>query len=79
MATKNTDEVVTNSALEKVKIRLPRTKADEGDQVVCVNNHDFTIKRGVEVEVPRYVATALQEKEQMLETIMLFNDANANK
>ena len=79
MATKNTDEVVANSALEMVKIRLPRTKADEGDQIVCVNNHDFTIKRGVEVEVPRYVATALREREQMLETIMLFNDENASK
>jgi hypothetical protein len=79
MATKNTDEVVTNPALEKVKIRIPRTKAYEGDAVVCVNNHDFTIKRGVEVEVPRYVATALREKEQMLETIMLFNEENANK
>lgn len=70
---------VKDPATQMVKLRLPRTKSDYEDQVVCVNNHDFIIKRGVEVEVPRYIATALQEREQMYETIMLFNDANESK
>lgn len=79
MAAKNVTENVADTSLEMVKIRLPRTKSDQEDQVVCVNNHDFTIKRGVEVEVPRYIAVALQERDMMYETIMLFNDANASK
>jgi hypothetical protein len=60
-----------------VKIRIPRTRADEEDVFVSVNMETYLIKRGVEVEVPDYVAEVLQHQEEMLENIMLFNDANA--
>ena len=62
-----------------VKIRIPRTKADEEDVFVSVNLETFLIKRGVEVEVPDYVAEVLMHQEEMLEKIMLFNEEKASK
>ena len=61
---------------KKVKIRIPRTKADQEDKFVSVNMETFVIKRGVEVEVPDYVAEQLQHEEKVLEEIMLFQEAN---
>ena len=66
-------------ATKKVKIKIPRIKADQEDVFVSVNMETFLIKRGVEVEVPDYVAEVLQHQEEMLENIMLFNDARASK
>ncbi len=64
---------------KKVKIRIPRTKADQEDVFVSVNMETFIIKRGVEVEVPDYVAEVLQHQEESLESIMLFNEEKASK
>ena len=72
MATTNTD-----TTKKMVKIRIPRTKADQEDVFVSVNMETFLIKRGVEVEVPDYVAEVLRHQEEMLENIMLFNDEKA--
>ena len=69
----------TTNTKKMVKIRIPRTKADQEDVFVSVNMETFIIKRGVEVEVPDYVAEVLQHQEEMLENIMLFNDARASK
>ena len=69
----------TTNAKKMVTIRIPRTKAEEEDVFVSVNMETYLIKRGVEVEVPDYVAEVLQHKEEMLENIMLFNDAKASK
>ena len=69
----------TETKRKMVKIRIPRTKADQEDVFVSVNMETFLIKRGVEVEVPDYVAEVLQHQEEMLENIMLFNDARASK
>lgn len=69
----------TTNAKKMVTIRIPRTKADEEDVFVSVNMETYLIKRGVEVEVPDYVAEVLRHKEEMLENIMLFNDAKASK
>ena len=71
--------MATNDTKKMVKIRIPRTKADQEDVFVSVNMETFLIKRGVEVEVPDYVAEVLQHQEEMLENIMLFNDARASK
>lgn len=62
-----------------VTIRIPRTKADQEDVFVSVNNYTCLIKRGVEVEVPDYVAEVLRHQEEMLEKIMLFEDAHASE
>lgn len=66
----------TVKTTKKVKIRIPRTKADQEDVFVSVNMETFIIKRGVEVEVPDYVAEVLQHQEEALENIMLFDEAN---
>jgi len=69
----------TTNTKKMVKIKIPRTRADEEDVFVSVNMETYLIKRGVEVEVPDYVAEVLQHQEEMLENIMLFNDAKASK
>ena len=58
-----------------VKIRIPRTKADQEDVFVSVNLRTFLIKRGVDVEVPECVAEVLRHQEEVLEEIMLFEDS----
>lgn len=63
-------------AEKMVKIRIPRTKADQEDVFVSVNQRTWLIKRGVEVEVPACVAEVLRHQEEMLEEIMLFDEAN---
>lgn len=59
-----------------VKIRIPRSKADQEDVFVSVNLNTYAIKRGVEVEVPDFVAEVLRHQEEMLESIMLFDEAH---
>ena len=75
MATTNT----TTNPRKMVKIRIPRTKADQEDVFVSVNMETFIIKRGVEVEVPDYVAEVIRHQEEMIENIMLFNEGKASK
>ena len=63
--------------VKMVKVKIPRIKKDQEDVFVSVNMKTFLIKRGVEVEVPDYVAEVLQHQEEMLERIMEFEDKNA--
>lgn len=69
-------DVPKEAAPKMVKIRIPRTKADQEDVFVSVNLNTYAIKRGVEVEVPDFVAEVLRHQEEMMETIMLFDDAH---
>lgn len=80
MATEKKDTVTKESVQKEkmVKIRLPKTKADEDDERVWVNHRSWQIKRGVEVEVPECVAEVLRNRELALEHIMLFKEANTN-
>ena len=68
-------ETATKAIEMKVKIRIPRTKAEESDVYVSVNNRTWLIKRGVEVEVPECVAEVLRHQEEMLEEGYLFSEA----
>ena len=61
-----------------VKIKIPRTKADQEDVFVSVNNYTCIVKRGEYVEVPDFVAEVLEHQEEMLDKIMNF-EAAANK
>ena len=72
-------EVPAETGPKMVKVRIPRTKKDEEDVFVSVNLRTYIIKRGVEVEVPDFVAEVLRHQEEMLEEIMLFEDAAQNK
>lgn len=50
---------------KRVKIKLPRLREQENaDVFVAVNGENFTIKRGVEVEVPDYIAEVLRHAEE---------------
>lgn len=75
MATTNN----TETKRKMVKIRIPRERVDQEDVFVSVNMETFLIKRGVEVEIPDYVYEVLMHQEEMLEKIMLFNEANASE
>ena len=55
-----------------VKVRLPKIRADQEDVFVSVNDYTCIVKRGVEVEVPVFVAEVLRHREEMLERIMEF-------
>ena len=70
MATKNE----TKNETKMVKIKLPKTKELKEDVFVSVNFRTYQIQRGVEVEVPDFVAEVLQNKEKMLEEILLFEE-----
>jgi hypothetical protein len=70
---------MTETNQKLVKIRIPRTKADQEDVFVSVNLNTYVIKRGVEVEVPDFVAEVLRHQEEMLEQIMLFEEAHRNQ
>ena len=54
-----------NKAEKMVKIILPIIRGEMEDEVVRVNDRRFLIKRGVEVEVPEFVARAIEHKEKM--------------
>ena len=73
------NEAVVETGPKMVKVRIPRTKKDEEDVFVSVNLRTYIIKRGVEVEVPDFVAEVLRHQEEMMEEIMLFEDAVNNK
>ena len=49
-----------------VKIRLPKQRKDEADVFVSVNDYTCMIQRGVEVEVPDFVAEVLKHQEEAL-------------
>lgn len=57
-----------------VKIRIPRMNPKQEDVFVSVNNYTCLVKRGVEVEVPDFVAEVLKHQEEMMETIALFEE-----
>ena len=60
-----------------VRVKIPRTRKDQEDVLVYINMMPYTIKRGVEGEVPECVAEVLQHQEEMLEKIMQFEEENA--
>jgi len=59
-----------------VTVRIPRLNPRQEDVFVSVNNYTCIVKRGVEVQVPIFVAEALKHQEEMLETILRFQQAN---
>lgn len=72
--------MATVNATEKtVKVRLPLTRTEKNDVYVAVNGKSYLIKRGVDVEVPEFVAEVLRHKEEMLDLAMAYEaEASAN-
>jgi hypothetical protein len=79
MGTAETGRETKGAEGEKmVKIKLPRTRKDEPDEFVSVNERTWLIKRGVEVEVPECVAEVLRHKEEMEEAAYQFDQSVQN-
>lgn len=63
-------------ASKKVTIKLPRLRNNAEDVFVGVNGKTFLIKRGVEVEVPYYVAEVIEQSELAQEKTDEYTSAN---
>lgn len=62
-----------------VKILLPRgRKNEENFIIVSVNGRSWKIMKGVEVEVPDFVAEVLENAEMMAETARRYVEKMAN-
>ena len=55
-------------------IKLALSKHEKKDEVVIVNGKTYQIQRGVEVEVPYYVKSVLDNKEKMLRIAYDFDE-----
>ena len=73
MAT-NANKPETEVKEKTVKVRIPKTKEQQDDVFVSVNNRTWQIMRGVEVEVPECVAEVLMHQQEMLEKAMEFEE-----
>ena len=62
-----------------VKVKIPRVNKKQQPQFVSVNNYTCLIKPGEEVEVPDFVAEVLKHREEMLEVVANFEEANQQK
>lgn len=61
------------------KVFLPRgRKNEENFVIVSVNGRSYKIMKGVEVEVPEYVAEVLENSRMMAEAARRYVDAVAN-
>lgn len=63
---------------EKVKVIVPLVRKNQPDEIVGVNGKQFAIRPGVEVEVPRYIAEALERRRKAKERAFL-TESNAAK
>ena len=57
--TKNSQTAGSEPKMVKIKLQLDRQNKDNQDVFVSVNGRTWMIKRGVEIEVPDYVAEVL--------------------
>ena len=69
------EEKKTVNEEKLVKIRIPRLRQDDPDVYVSVNNRDWLIKRGVEVEVPESVVEVLRHQEESMEAAYTFAES----
>ena len=62
-----------------MRIKLRRDKRLGSDLYVNVNNHNFLIKRGEPVEVPRYIAEVIENSiRQDEETELMIEELSKN-
>ncbi len=71
MANKNANKEVikaTNAypGERLVRVKIPLISEDDGDVFVSVNDRNWYIKRGAEVEIPECAAEVLEHREQCL-------------
>lgn len=69
-ATVDTEATEITEERKMVTIRLPKVRKDQEDLYVACNGERFIVKRGVEVDVPDYVAEIIRHSEEMREIAM---------
>ena len=57
-----------------VKVRIPKTRENQDDVFVSVNDRNWLIKRGVEVAVPECVAEVLLHQQEMEEISLAYQE-----
>ena len=62
-----------------VEVVIPRTKKDQEDAVVWINNTRYQIQPGKRVKVPESVAAALEDRDYMVDYCMDFEEGLAPK
>lgn len=63
-----------NTKAKKVKIKIPLTRDNKEDYWVALNGEKYLIKRGEYVEVPDYIAEAIQRSDKMIAEAMAYEE-----
>lgn len=62
-----------------VTIRIPKSRDEEGDVFVSVNDRTWLIQRGVSVEVPECVLEVLQAREERIDAAISYEQEQQNR
>lgn len=70
---------MANKQEQMVSVTIPRgRKQEENFVIVSVNGRSWKIMKGVQVQVPDYVAEVLENSRMMAETARRYVDERAN-
>ena len=70
---------MANKQEQMVNVTIPRgRKQEENFVIVSVNGRSWKIMKGVQVQVPDYVAEVLENSRMMAETARRYVDERAN-
>ena len=70
---------MANKQEQMVSVTIPRgRKQEENFVIVSVNGRSWKIMKGVQVQVPGYVAEVLENSRMMAETARRYVDERAN-
>ena len=65
---------ISNETEKKVTIVIPLSRHETDDYWVAVNGEKYLIKRGEPVEVPVYIAEAIQRSDKMIAEAMAYEE-----
>ena len=72
-------KTVEQKTEEMVKIRIPRVRGESDTMYWSINERDWLIKRGEEVEVPKFLADKIYEQEEAKEEAYKRREAIKNR
>ena len=72
-------KAVETKTEEMVKIRLPRVRGESDTMYWSINERDWLIKRGEEVEVPKFLADLIDRQEEAKEEAYKRREAIKNR